>query len=129
MKVQCPNCKKVCHETTESFNPDVRPNGGMVALLDPWKSWGWGKFGDYRNGGAEVMACDMECPCCQAPLAPSGRLQTVGDDYQAVPTPKSLSELNQGRIEAEFKEEFACEICGKVCKTALGLGSHMRSHK
>ncbi len=22
-----------------------------------------------------------------------------------------------------------CEICGKVCKNALGLRSHMRSHK
>ena len=23
---------------------------------------------------------------------------------------------------------FKCEVCGKVCKSKLGLGSHMRSH-
>jgi hypothetical protein len=26
-------------------------------------------------------------------------------------------------------EDRTCEICGKVCKSKLGLGSHMRSHK
>jgi hypothetical protein len=81
MKVQCPNCKKICHETTESYDPAIRPNGAMVRLLDPWKTWGWGKFGDHRNGGAEVIASDMECPCCEAPLAPSGRLRVVSEDH------------------------------------------------
>ena len=30
-------------------------------------------------------------------------------------------------LEAQSKE-LICEVCGKVCKSALGLTSHMRSH-
>jgi hypothetical protein len=53
---------------------------------------------------------------------------------------KTRAELNQERIDSEtewYKKldagekiaELTCEICGKVCKSKLGLGSHMRSHK
>lgn len=117
MKVQCPSCKKLCHETTDTYNPDVRPNGGMVELLEPWKGWGWGKFGDYRNGGPEVMASDMECPCCESPLAPSGRLTVVEDDYQAIPKPPTLEEKNQSLIDDVWVEEAAeipAEVWGRI---------------
>lgn len=144
MKVKCPSCKKVCHETTDTYDPDVRPNGSMVELLDPWKSWGWGKFGDYRNGGSEVMASDMECPCCECPLAPSGRLLVVPDDYRPIPKIKTLAELNQERIDAEFTEQagelsdepissspfeidakpWMCVICEWTGKTEAALKRH-----
>lgn len=100
MKVQCPNCKKVCHKTNESFNSDVRPNGGMVDLLQPWLSYGWGKFGEDSYGGSGVMASDMLCPLCQGALAPSGRLNLVSDDHQEVLKPKTLEQLNQERINS-----------------------------
>lgn len=152
MKVQCPSCKKVCHKTTDTFNPDILPNGSMVELLDPWKSWGWGKFGDYRNGGAEVMGSDMECPCCECPLAPSGRLTVVGDDYLPIPRVKTLSEMNQERIALLMADDepvygksvvemiedvrgeidtilsdntFICSECGWTGKTAPALKRHM----
>ena len=95
MKVQCPICKRCCHQTNEKFNPDVHPNGGMIDLLDPWKTYGWGKFGEYDYGGSAVMWSDMLCPVCQAQLAPSGRLTLMPDDHQEVPKPKTLEQRNQ----------------------------------
>ena len=28
----------------------------------------------------------------------------------------------------EDKPQFVCDVCGKVCKNSLGLGSHKKSH-
>jgi hypothetical protein len=39
--------------------------------------------------------------------------------------PKTQVELNQEKIDSDL----TCKICGKICKSKLGLGSHMRSHK
>jgi hypothetical protein len=33
IKIKCPNCKQICFETTESFNPNVTPIGGNVRPL------------------------------------------------------------------------------------------------
>jgi len=139
MRVQCPNCKKVCHKTNDTFDPDVRPNGAMIDLLDPWKTYGWGKFGEDSYGGAGVMSSDMLCPLCQAPLAPSGRLTLVPDDHQEVPKPKTLEQLNQEQIDTEFIEEddasisaltqndkpWMCLVCEWTGKTEAALKRHM----
>lgn len=141
-KVKCPQCKRICHETTEAYNPDIRPNGSMVELLDPWKTWGWGKFGDNRIGGATIIASAMECPLCQAPLAPSGRLSIVHDDIPAELHQKPLSvdneqekekNLNETKNDTDWKKDWiesrTCPICKKVCRNKIGLSSHMRSHE
>ena len=99
-KVQCPSCKKVCYQTTASFDADTMPNGGMVTLLKPWSSYGWGKFGGGGNSGSSVMASDMLCVVCEAALAPAGRLTVVPDDHQEVPKPPTLEQKNQERIRA-----------------------------
>ena len=41
------------------------------------------------------------------------------------------TEKPKERMKVLFEEmdDLTCEICGKVCKSKLGLGSHMRSHK
>jgi len=107
----------------------------MVEMLNPWASWGW----DNHQG---AMSADLCCPLCEAPLAPGGRLHTVPDDYREIKLPPTLEERNQAEIDAMFDEEAVdiedeatievnphqCEVCGKVCKSALGLNSHMRSH-
>lgn len=134
LRVQCPQCKRVCHKTTVTYNPDIRPNGGMVELVEPYISRGLEKFGDNCNGSKSVLASEMECPLCQAPLAPSGRLR-IAPDLQPV---KTQTERNQEAIDILFtpivEEEpvgnpLVCKICGKECKSKLGLHSHMRSHK
>lgn len=155
MKVRCPTCHKVCHKINDTFDPDVRPNGGMVDLLNPWLSYGWGKFGEDSYGGAGVMASDMLCPICQAPLAPKGRLSLVPDDHQEVPKPKPLSQLNQERIAELYKnlpmegveveitaqarvpsdepipsltqdnKPWMCVVCGWTGKTEAALKRHI----
>jgi len=137
-KVQCPNCKEICYKTTDAFNPDIRPNRTMIEMLDPWRSWGWDKSGGF-------MASDLECPLCCAPLAPSGRLTVVPDDY-GVKRDKSLSESNQEKInqiweneqdEQEEEEQgrdsieglHRCPICGKTYKYPAALKKHIRSHR
>jgi len=76
MKVQCPACKKICHETTDTYDPDVIANGSMVALIDPWKSWGWGTFGN-NCAASVVLASELFCPSCDGLLAPGGRLMVI----------------------------------------------------
>ena len=134
MRVKCPNCKRICHETNDTFNPDERPHGGMVDLLEPWVSYGWGKFGEDSYGGPSVMASDMLCPICQAPLAPSGRLMTIPDE-EPVPKPKTLAQRNQELInefDAEDDEKseetvlkpFICNECKWLGKTLPSLKRH-----
>ena len=106
MDVKCPQCGKTYYETTDTFDPDISPNGSMLRLKEPWRSRGWATYGLGRIEGKGLLVYGMECTGCGAPLAPSGKLRIVNKP-----------------------PEFKCEVCGKVCKSALGLGSHMRSHK
>jgi hypothetical protein len=72
-----------------------------------------------------LLWSDMECVGCSAPLAPSGRLMVV---------PNSKPDVVNDAVamvdvaESEVKPVFKCNICGKECKSALGLNSHRRSH-
>jgi len=101
MKVKCPSCKRLCFRTTDQFNPDVRPNRAMIEMLDPWATWGWDKHDGF-------MSSDLACPLCEAPLAPSGRLVVVPDDYQIVKV-KTPEQINQEKIDAEWDEEEPCK--------------------
>jgi len=80
MKVQCPNCKRVFWETTDKYDPNIKPNGSMVKLLEPYKSNNWPIFGDgVMRATAGTLAAEMDCPACLAQLAPSGRLRVIPD--------------------------------------------------
>jgi ribosomal protein S27E len=141
LRVKCNGCGKVLHETTDKYDPNITPNGSMVRLIDPWKSWGWSAFDDEGEAISTTSAVMMSCPACSAPLVLNGKLNIVAEPEK----PKTQAEINQERITAEFPDEplsdiilplnyapnisdLTCKICGKVCKSKLGLGSHMRSH-
>ena len=145
-KVQCPNCKKLTHSTTDAYKPNTRPTRAMVELLEPFKSWGWG---DGFN--------DLECPACEAPLAPSGRLRVVADNHgsnmkkerteQVVGMFKPITDIAVQKDDKPITEVSkpakdnlitdmtvdivpnTCDVCGKVCKSPSGLHNHKRSHK
>ena len=106
LKVQCPNCKKTRHETTEHYKPDITPKGNFVRLIDPWKSWKWNCYDDEGEALSTTPCALMTCPGCSAPLAPKGRLTVIPPD-----------------------EEFICEVCGKRFNARIALVGHMRSHK
>jgi len=115
LDVICPGCRKSFHVTTGAYSPHRPANGSMVRLKNPWRKWGWCSFGDAGNGLPPEIAerpdtyySMMDCPGCGAPLAPNGKL-TIR--------------------EPEPEPEFVCSVCGKACKSALGLNSHMRSHE
>ena len=82
-RVKCPNCGKVHWETTEAYDPDSRPNGSMLRLLDPWKTNHWPIFGDgvmpkTDGTGTSVTPCaELDCISCLSQLAPSGHLMVV----------------------------------------------------
>ena len=69
LKVQCPNCKRKNFVTTDKFNPDIRPHGGMVKCLLPYHI-------DWLTTGATLCA-EMTCPECLAQLAPKGMLHVL----------------------------------------------------
>jgi len=129
LRVKCTTCGKVLHQTTEQYDPDKTPHGAMLELLNPWRKWGWSTFDDGVQGLRGTPATMMCCPNCSAPLVKNSRL-TIAKDIG------SLLKINQKAIDAYEPEEITekpnplqCEVCGKVCRSKLGLGSHMRSHK
>lgn len=79
MKVKCAN-GHIMWETTERYDPEVTPHGGMVRLLDKWKTLGWPVFGDdITIATAGTPASEMDCPECLAPLVIGGRLLVIPD--------------------------------------------------
>jgi hypothetical protein len=69
LKVKCPNCGRTDFITTDKYNPDVRPNGGMVKCTLPY-------YIDWLTTSSTVCA-EMTCPECMAQLAPSGVLTVM----------------------------------------------------
>lgn len=71
LDVQCPGCGQCYHETTEQYNPDIDANPAMLALKEPYKSWGWTGMPNDPSMG---YGC-LECPDCGTALSPSGTLR------------------------------------------------------
>ena len=100
LKVQCPNCKRIMHETTDSYDPNVPPNGSMVVLLEPYRSNSWPIFGDgVMRGTAATKRAEMDCPNCLAQLAPSGKLRVLAP-VEEVKEP----EIPQEEVQEEVQE-------------------------
>lgn len=112
LKVKCTGCKKVLHVTTDKYDPDITPNGSMVELINPWRGWRWSTFDDQGQGIKTTPAVMMCCPACSAPLVIDGRLNVIEEEKKSV----------------DIDDSLTCKVCGKQCKSLLGLNSHMRSH-
>lgn len=99
MIVKCPQCGVAYYETTDTFNPNASPNGSMLRLRDPWKSMGWYTYGVDRGDGASMLASDLECTGCYAPLAPSGRLR--------VNTKQVKSRAQEGEVDKKYYDRIS----------------------
>lgn len=115
----CPGCAESYHETTETYDPDVDANAGMLKLKDQYKSYGWNEPPPDPTCGYGVL----ECPECEAPLAPSGRFKVREKE------PQAKSGINLDGLEADTKEIWICSYCQKECKSKAGLVAHMRRCK
>lgn len=109
MKVKCPQCGRMSFETTEQFDSNLPPHGGMLRSLLQYHI-------DFLLS-ATTKAADLACPECLAPLVVGGALNVV------MPAKIAANDL-QVPIPV-----FICDVCGKECKSELGLNSHKRSHK
>lgn len=133
LKVVCPQCRRRLFETTEQYNPDVSPHGGMLKFLG-------GYHIDWLTTSS-TKSSELACPECQGQLALSGRLTVVEPTTmgieEAVTEPFSGTDKDAGIVTALPIVEspkvgakvYICEICGKECSTALALNGHRRSHK
>lgn len=105
LRIQCPGCKKVYHETTEKYDPDIRPNGAMVRLLEPWKGWGWAAFDAEGQAVSTTLCSEMLCPGCTAPLAPSGRLTILKSEFEEpIPPPGTIVNIDEEPAKVAMNE-------------------------
>jgi hypothetical protein len=141
MRVQCPKCKrKNTYTTTDKYNPDIMPHGGMVTLRNP-KHKGGMTFGTVK-GTSSIGAAFMECCDCAGKLVVGNRLIVLPEELPLPVDP--VKARNQAVIDAEFESEdeetvevihkmpaidspLTCPHCGKECKSLAGLTSHMRN--
>ncbi len=145
-QVKCPGCKRISHETTEHYQPDVLVDGSFVRLINPYKSRGWTCFDDGGLGISTTTASMMLCPSCAMPLAPKGRLLIVKKESpckaveivekalenmpaQTSPTPEKSIIVKRTPLKMDSGIDYTCQVCGKVCGNGCGLASHMAAHK
>ena len=102
LKVQCPNCKAVMWEITDSYDPNIPPNGSMVVLLEPYRSNSWPIFGDgVMRGTAATKRAEMDCPNCLAQLAPSGKLRVLAPVEEVKEPEVPVEEVPQEEVPQE----------------------------
>lgn len=120
MKVKCPNCGRMDFVTTDKYDPNITPHGGMVRSLLPYQI-------DWLTMST-TLAAEMTCPECLAQLAPSGKLWVINDikDPADLPAPEEAVKAEAPKVGAKV---YVCDVCGKEFGSALALSGHSRSHK
>ncbi len=113
LRVRCPNCKRCDFLTTDKYNPDVTPHGGMVRCLLPYHI-------DFLTLST-TLAAEMCCPECLAPLVVKGRLVVV--DAPITPPPEVVAPPD------DVPGQNVCDVCGKSFQSPFALAGHKRSHK
>jgi len=120
LRVRCPNCKRCDFVTTEKYDPNVTPHGGMVRCTLPYAI-------DWLTVST-TLAAEMCCPECLAPLVVKGRLVVIDEETKiAVDEPVRVEAGDPVVLEQEATN--VCDVCGKSFKTPFALAGHKRSHK
>jgi len=90
-KVKCQNgCQQFFHETTDQFDPEATPHGGMFSLMEPFRSNGWNSFPEHVG----VVGSALECPDCGAPYADSSnRVKLDGDHVPTSAPPPTAADV------------------------------------
>jgi DNA-directed RNA polymerase subunit RPC12/RpoP len=136
LKVQCPNCRRVLFETTERYDPNVAPHGGMVRSLVHFHI-------DWLTTST-TKASEMTCPECLAQLVLNGMLRvlvparrcgeffdTTSGEPAVTPSvgdpedPRPSGEIVSGTAGAAF----SCSVCGQPFETRYSLMGNKKKHK
>jgi hypothetical protein len=89
-------------EITDSYDPNIPPNGSMVVLLEPYRSNSWPIFGDgVMRGTAATKRAEMDCPNCLAQLAPSGKLRVLAPVEEVKEPEVPVEEVPQEEVPQE----------------------------
>jgi len=117
LDVICPMCAESYLETTNKFKPTIDANAGMLTLKQAYT----GEAGNQWTGPPPDPTAGygmLECPGCEAPLAPSGYLIVVDEKGELIKMGKD-----------QEPKELVCPHCQREFKKKAHLGSHMRVHK
>lgn len=86
LRIRCPLCKrKDFNETTESYNPNVLPTGGMVRLQEKWRKKGMKLFFNDSCFSYQII-----CGFCGGPLVKAKRL-TLADPLPVDDIPEFIA--------------------------------------
>lgn len=58
--LNCQSCSGSFHETTETFDQFIKPNGGMLKMKAEYVAHGWSTFPEFDS----TDAADLCCPSC-----------------------------------------------------------------
>lgn len=123
-EVVCPNCRGRFHKTTAKFDNTKPTTGDMLTLHDKYgkKGFNWSTFPESPG----MRAGDLECPQCGALYCQGGFYLKSIDPIPGYTAQVELEE-KPNTVQEKAEEDFTCKNCGKVCKSAAGLKSHMKS--
>jgi hypothetical protein len=100
-KFKCPCCGGEYYERTKAFRTNKTAHGGMLRLVEPYRSYEWDTYHGGSNSSQAVGYSAMLCIGCGGELCPTGRLRR----------PKT------------------CKVCGDVFNNNGKYLSHMKQHK
>jgi hypothetical protein len=101
MDIKCNNCKQIYFETTDTYDPDRLPNGGMIDLKPKFKRMGWGPAYPVGKGRSNVLYSALFCPQCGSPVVVKGRLTVVEDASLGISSDIEVAEMPRADWEAD----------------------------
>ncbi len=102
----CRNCSGRYHETTDQFDPDKSPHGGMFRLKDKYKANGWEAFPEHSG----VTGDAIECPDCGGPyqdITNRVKVDDVGAQRLAKTMVGQLNDAGAAVNDSPFDVPFA----------------------
>ena len=113
--VICPGCRESYHETTRKYKPNRDAHAGMLELKAIYKSYGWDEPVRDPTAGYGILIC----PNCEAPLAPSGRLEVrLKGTPGSGPVEDKEPEPNLPPVDKLIEDDSTVLICPK-CQTPV----------
>ena len=118
LDVICPMCAESYLETTNKFDPTIDANAGMLKLKQAYT----GEAGNQWTGPPPDPTAGygmLECPGCEAPLAPSGYLIVKDKEGNLI----KMGKKKKAKLAAKVQTDtlLVCPKCRSDAQERLGL--------